>query len=481
MGRMHSGLLILAMLVTLSLTAVRIGKAVPIDAGLEHVSGVWLTQATDLVRGVFYRPVVSEYGYGGTRYMPLHFVVHAALICTGLSPAAGGYLITLFAALAVSLGMFVILRRLGVSRLLAAASSVLWMGTTSSQFALTTIRGDLLPAALNLWGIALCLPPKRLGDAATRPVLAALFFVLAVSAKITTVFGFAGALLAFLISGHRKEALKLLAATFVGLVVAFAAIQLASHGRWFAVFCAVLPSGPKWVYLLTGPALMINTAVATEPVGLVMLCLACVAVVAGGRALLGVLPLTLVVAVAVVACVSGSPGIDYNHLLDLDILSLLVLAVLVSRRDVKAPWGAVTLAFMLTIACGDSFKRFQPMDRIHVRECALSAIREAGTSPLPVFSDDACPEIFAGERPYMMDIFAFKLARERDPAIALDFWERFSGRRFRAVILSRLKPGPAGMELYEKDYIGNGFADTLAREYQFSAQYGPYTVFLPKK
>src|SRR5690349_3712070 len=43
---------------------------------LNHVSGVWATLADDVAHGVVYRPLVSDLGYGGTRYFPLYFTLH---------------------------------------------------------------------------------------------------------------------------------------------------------------------------------------------------------------------------------------------------------------------------------------------------------------------------------------------------------------------------------------------------------------------
>src|SRR6266699_2874565 len=41
-------------------------------------SGVWTALAQDFARGVFYRPTADAFGFGGTRYMPLRLVLHAA-------------------------------------------------------------------------------------------------------------------------------------------------------------------------------------------------------------------------------------------------------------------------------------------------------------------------------------------------------------------------------------------------------------------
>src|SRR2546427_7708441 len=53
-------------------------------------SGVWTALAQDFAKGVFYRPTVSAFGFGGTRYMPLFFVLHGALIRLAFDPVTAG-------------------------------------------------------------------------------------------------------------------------------------------------------------------------------------------------------------------------------------------------------------------------------------------------------------------------------------------------------------------------------------------------------
>src|SRR3989449_7858143 len=51
-------------------------------------SGVWTALAQDFARGVFYRPTADAFGFGGTRYMPMFFVLHGSLIRLSLDPVA---------------------------------------------------------------------------------------------------------------------------------------------------------------------------------------------------------------------------------------------------------------------------------------------------------------------------------------------------------------------------------------------------------
>ena len=51
-----------------------------------------MTLADDLARGTFYRPLLSpELGFGGTRFFPLAFALHAGLLRLGIPLLFAGY------------------------------------------------------------------------------------------------------------------------------------------------------------------------------------------------------------------------------------------------------------------------------------------------------------------------------------------------------------------------------------------------------
>src|SRR2546422_2590216 len=56
----------------------------------DNASGVWTALAQDLARGIFYRPTADAFGFGGTRYMPLFFALHAGLIRLSGDPVTAG-------------------------------------------------------------------------------------------------------------------------------------------------------------------------------------------------------------------------------------------------------------------------------------------------------------------------------------------------------------------------------------------------------
>ena len=87
----HARLLRAAAALLLLVTVVRLAKVLPHYGQVDQSAGVWTALAADLAReGVFYRPIAGDLGYGGTRYFPLHFVLHAGLIRAGLGPVEAG-------------------------------------------------------------------------------------------------------------------------------------------------------------------------------------------------------------------------------------------------------------------------------------------------------------------------------------------------------------------------------------------------------
>lgn len=152
-------------------TILRIHRCWANDAYLDQVSGVWIALANDLYHGVFYRPLSGPLGYGGTRYFPLVFVLEAALTKLGGNPIVTGHLLSLASTLALLAGVYALLRRLAVGRLLAGCSSLFVLCSESTQLALLAIRADVLPTALAVWGLWACTAPDMAwGNWLLRPL-----------------------------------------------------------------------------------------------------------------------------------------------------------------------------------------------------------------------------------------------------------------------------------------------------------------------
>ena len=117
---------------------------------LDHVSGVWIALAHHLNQGVLYPAIYDGQVFGGSRYMPGYFALHAGLAqLTGESVFSGKLLS--FTTVLVCLGLVLLVsRQIGCSWPISLCLTSLAAASTSVLYASTTIRGDLLPVVWQL-------------------------------------------------------------------------------------------------------------------------------------------------------------------------------------------------------------------------------------------------------------------------------------------------------------------------------------------
>jgi hypothetical protein len=266
--KLYPALIVLTSLAITAILVIRIALNFRNQYFLTHVEGVWLACAYDFTHGVFYRPLFSSLGYGGTRYFPLFFVLTGALSkafgsleTTGVALSAAGVILVLVA-------VYILLRRANVGVLLSTAAVTSILAVASTQQALLGAKGDSLAAALNLWGVVLCVSSKTRRAAL---YFAAVLFTLAFAAKLTTVFGVSAVVLAWIFARRYKEALQLAAATVTGCILVLASMYFASGGRVFAIFRACAGGGGTLSYTLQAPLHLLSKAMDVDPAFLLFL------------------------------------------------------------------------------------------------------------------------------------------------------------------------------------------------------------------
>ena len=449
---------------------------------LTHVDGAWLTCAHDFVHGVLYRPLFSSIGYGGTRYFPLYFVL------TGLFSKAFGNLATagLFLSCAsiaiLCASLFVLLRRFGASMLLSVAGVTSFLAISSTQQTLLSAKGDCLAAMLNFCGVLFCVKPRS-GRASLY--LSALLFTLAFATKITTVFGVAAVLATWVIARRYKDALQLAIATGSGCAGVLAAMYFASGGRVFGIFRACAAGGGSLSYTLEAPIHLILRAYNVDPIFLVFL----VPALAFGLAAIfkpspeedRFVHIYVVLVALVTTVIFGSPGINVNHLLDLQVALVLMFVLAITRRPDLAEAGTLVLALALLLACVPTGQDFHgDFQRRSIPRDALEAIRHTPADGRPILAENPAVVLAAGKTPYLLDPFMFRILARTRPALAQDFWEKMKSRGFAAVILQN-DPGTAeGRAWYTDTHFGGEFLEDLDANYMRSYSVGQLTVFTPK-
>lgn len=465
--------------------------AVPLDV----TSGVWTALAKDFSDGVLYRPVFGPSGYGGTRYMPLFFVAHGALIRLGLDPVSAGLGLTALSAVLFDLALYVTLRELGVRPALALPFSLLGHATVSVQLLTLATKCDLLASALNLGAVAAALRYARRPRRATL-VLTVLAPAAAFFTKLTTVSGAIAALALLRSRGGRRPALAASLALFLLVTAAFALLLAASDARVWTSMQAVGSGGVSLLYAARFP-LWFGLAMVEDPLYLLIFLTALFWAVRETRRrrfafALGYFWLTL----AVTAPVFASPGTDNNHLIDLLGACILVLGHV---SEHVADGAKVATALPAALAGLTAISWLPGMVSVgsvvagagRPERRTIAAIVDRAGGAEHILSENPLIPVLAGGRPVVSDAFSLHILAARMPEVRADFARRLADGEFPIVVLDDWSASDAGHVMsalrsradrgvdrfYGDVRFSEDFLDLIDRYYVVSRVEHPFVVF----
>jgi hypothetical protein len=448
---------------------------------MSHVQGAWLTCAYDFVHGVLYRPLFGPIGYGGTRFFPLYFVLTGSLSRIFGRLEDAGLILSAVSVVLLACGCFVLLRRLDVSLLLSLAAAAAVISAATTHEALLTTKGDGLAAMLNIWGIALCLSPN---DKEKRIWLypAAVLFSLAFAAKLTTVFGFASVVIVWTLSRRFEDLARLGVATCLGYVAVVSAIYFGSGGRALEIFRVCASGGGSIGYAIEAPLQMIGTAIEYDPLMVVFLVPATAFAFSYFKKIpTEILPIYFFVVLAATTVIFASRGTLSNHLLDLHVAGVLVVAYSASRNSAFAEIGTGILAAglvvaSLQIATDLHYDLSKPSRRTQMRQL----VEKIPADGRPILAENAFVVVQSGKTPYLLDPFMFRVFTARYPALGVELRDKLAHQGFSAVVLERDPDSEVGRNWYKDVHFGGSFVQDLEANYSLSYSVGPESVYLPK-
>ncbi len=448
---------------------------------LNHASGASTTLAVDLKEGIFYRPFYSEeYGYGGTRYFPLFFTLQTILIAPIKDPIVSGYILSLISGLMLLLGLFLLLRRIGVTSLLAAIIPVFMLPTSTTGLAIMGIRGDVLASALNVWGMTFCIgePTKKV-----RIIAAAMLFTLAFSTKVTAAYGVIPIVIWLFLRGYSKVAWKLSAYTALGYLIALSVIHFASQGRAFEIMRVCSSGGATWMSVAMGLLRFPRILMKDDIICFSFFLLALTSFLTFGKASIKSLPgLFFLSTIAISIFIFGSPGTTSNHLIDLQTANLFLLGSFLENRD----WGKnkfqivgiILIGIFGLVSFAEDFRAWNlQKGRLIDIKATLNLI---GKSDNRILSEDPLIPIYMGESPYLQDAFMFRLLRKNKPGVELPLFEKIRNRGFPVIVLKRRGPREEAESWYRNVDFGEGFIEEVEKNYRLSDQIGGYLIYFPK-
>lgn len=474
--------LFLAIAVIVAITVVRVWIWWRNGAGISFASGVMITMAADLRDGVFYRPLLDSAGYGGTRYFPLYFCLLALLLKLGMPILASAYLLSAAAIVLLMWGTFQLLRELGAEAWLATCAALMLLAASSVQLSLTTPQADGLAAALNVWGLAAIVPaPRR----RRRILLASLLFTLAWSAKLTTVFGVAAAVVWLIATGSKRVAWTLAAETLCGYLIVASAMIVASRGRVVDIFRACASGGTDWRFIAGTPA-RIKAITIHGDSGLIWFVIIAAVLIWAMRSwkLLQNLPALLLIATsAVTLMIFASPGTAGNHLLDVYVATVILLVawVATSTSPVEKQLGVGGLALLTLIAALPLARNLRNWTRTYHPHQFQQIIAAIGPTKKPILSENPIIPVLAGQHPYVIDPWMVQLLGKRSSGFARPLLEGLRNQSFSAVVLFIGDPAQKGGQWwYDNMSFGPGFTPALLDNYKLALIIDDDRIYLPK-
>src|SRR5271157_4141897 len=454
------------------------------DTWVDHPAGVIIAMAADLRDGVFYRPLLGPEGYGGTRYFPLYFVLHALLLKSGLPVLPSAYLLSAAAVLLLLWGVFQLLRGLCVEPWLAACSSGAVLAASSSQMALTNPHGDGLASALNVSGLAIIVRPKLNH---LNILLSSILFTLAWSAKLTMVYGFAAAFIWLVARGSRRMAWELAGETCSGCLLVAGAMMVASHGRILEVFKACAFGGTNRTILMLAPLHVWLIAKRADRGLLLFFFLALIALVfellTPSVKYLQNLPTVLFMAtMAVTVVIFASPGVLTNHLVDVQIAAIVLFSTWLAKgaNARQKQFGIYALALATVLAAIPLIHKLKVWDRRFQPHRFQRVIILIGDTHKPILAENPIIPVLAGQIPYVLDPWMLRMLRERIPNFGDPLLEGLRHQAFGAVVLSFANAQTVRARAwYTWSHFGPGFLPALIDNYRLASVVEDQMIYLP--
>jgi hypothetical protein len=450
------------------------------EFNLDFVSGVWATYASDLLKGLFYRPVFSEIGYGGARYLPLTFIIYAIVLHVFKDPIISVYFYNFLTAVILFSGIYILLRRLNVNNFYILISYILILVSSSFQFAMVSLRPDVLSLSLSIWGFVYILK----NEYSNRYIfIASLFFTLAFVTKMTAI---AGLVTSIIYLGFRKEikpALKLIFFSFCGFIITVALILIFSEGRVIEIWQQATILKSHIILLPLALIRLIYVIFMYDPGCLLLFFLGLILILYLNKDIIfKEVVIFFIITLVVTIFIFWHPATSYNHLVDLHI-SLVILLVSMTAKFQRF----FEIKYSLTIIIVLLFLLLQPLwfnirTVNHYQSHQLKIIKNLvlQKSPGPILSENPWVPILAGQTPFVLDPWGLRVAREYSNKYYYPLLVKMKNKYFKSIVLKNDPQNNYDRNFLMKYHFGEGFIKTLEKYYSRYDKIGEYVIYLPK-
>jgi hypothetical protein len=446
---------------------------------VSYGSGTWIALARYVNEGVLYPSLYNGHAFGGTRYMPLQFVLNA-----GFARLTGEYLVStkLFgytSGIALYLLAFFVYRRISGSVALAMGLVAASLSSGIGLEAATTVHGDALPAAFQLAAVAVVTRTSRWMTA-----LAGALCALAFASKLSAVWG-AIAILIWLAFRDRARL-----PIFIGSLVGSSAVllgifEVASSGRMTDNLFSFALTGERGGITFLGFATKVVAAAQESSTAMwILLPIAIAGVVSAGLRRVTIYHVAFVVAAVVLIVVLTDIGAYTNHFLDVQILTGAVVAGVwrmappaatdVVRAFVLAALLLGTLASYITWVAFDAEAAARTLSG---RPQGYETVPLAGVVQRSdrILSEDPYVPVSRGVDPVVLDAFMLRRIAQEHPDWQAALIREIDARRFAKVILVK-QVVPTDTSWWRDFSFGLPIVSAIARNYRLLDLPGYYAT-----
>ena len=453
-----------------------------------HGQGVWMALARHANVSGLYPELFDGTSYGGTRYMPLPILSHAALARLTGEYITSGKLLGLLATAGIVIVTFALLRSIGCRWSWALALSALALGGFAGLRAGTTIGGEPLPVMLGVGALAVTMRSQR------QPALivAALLTAMGVSAKLTALWAPVAITAWLFFFVDRKRAAAFAAYSVGASVLLLGTFNVISQGRMLENLVAVWGAGVQGpVAILKAPARLLDFVVAGEPaVWALIPVLVYATATQRWTARAALLPFAWLVAALILVVVLADIGTGPNQLIDLAVLTVLCVGGLVAYanpRDTRdrllvsilaaiVIWGGVTVSIVrIRPPLQDALTSVMTGSEPYPRNPLSSEL----PPDAPILSEDPGVPVEQGREPVVFDPFMLPRLADTHPAAVEQLVHRIERREFDVVVT--VVPLRDPEDPWWRDYhFGTEVAAALYDAYRFDHRIGAYYLYRPE-
>jgi hypothetical protein len=452
---------------------------------LDHVSGVRIALARSAQEGVLYPELFDGEHYGGTRFMPLPFVVHGLVAGITDEYLLSGKLLAYAATLGLLATMVVALRRVRCPTPMQILLPALVLTTPTALSGSMDLRADVLPLVLQLLAVVLVSGGERTSVVIVAGMLAAL----ALFTKTTALWAPLAIVVWLLFRGRGRLGwfIASYVGSSVGLLLAFI---VASDGRIVENVLGLAASGVDARSIVLAPYRLIHLLVSDATPAWAILPLAGVVVwLASIERRASIYVVSLAFALLVLLVVLTDVGTGWNQLIDAVVLAAIVTGELAGRLDAPTTEGgrhrlaAVTVGVaLLWISTVGLVVTLVPDVRATIggeldsRAIPLEGLADANTA---ILSEDPYVPVSLGQTPVVLDPFMLlRLGRDRPEAVQ-ELIARIRSQEFELVVL--VEPlEPLDREWWNEQHFGSDVVGAIDRAYRFAGRVEGYYLYEPR-